>query len=61
MTEDEIKMMKLQESLLQAIRRNPAVGVQVTAESFVAAAELVKNEQADVMEIAGKLFIRNPA
>lgn len=60
MTEDEVALMKLKDSLLQAMRRNRA-GVRVTAESFVAAAELVKHDQAEVVEIAGQLYIREPA
>ncbi|MGX9944898.1 hypothetical protein ACTG4Q_20770 [Bradyrhizobium denitrificans] len=59
MTEDEIALMKLKESLLQAMRRNRH-GVRVTAESFVAAAELVKHDQAEVIEVAGQLHIKEP-
>jgi hypothetical protein len=59
MTEDEIAFMKLKDSLLQAMRRNRH-GVRVTIESFVAAAELVKHNQAEVIEVAGQLFIKEP-
>jgi hypothetical protein len=34
--------------------------VRVTIESFVAAAELVKNDQAERIEVAGQLYIREP-
>jgi hypothetical protein len=46
MADDEIAEMKLKESLLQAMRRNRATGVRVTIKNFVAAAELVKHDQA---------------
>jgi hypothetical protein len=45
MTEDEITEMKV--SLLQAMRRNGGAGVRVTIKNFVAAAELVKHDQAE--------------
>jgi hypothetical protein len=51
---------RLKTSLLQAMRRKPGAGVRVTIESFVAAAELVKHEQAECIEVAGQLFIREP-
>ena len=60
MTEDEIAEIKLMGSLLQAMKRNPGTGVRVTIESFVAAAELVKNEQAECVEVGGQLYIREP-
>ena len=50
MTEDEIAEMKLNESLLQAMRRNRATGVRVTIKNFVAAAELVKRDQAQCFD-----------
>ena len=59
MTDDEIALMKLKNSLLQALRRNRN-GVRVTIESFVAAADPVKSDQAEVVEVAGQLFIRQP-
>jgi len=34
--------------------------VRVTIESLVAAAELVKDDQAECIEVAGQLFIREP-
>jgi hypothetical protein len=60
MTEDEIALDRLKTSLLQAMKRKPGTGVRVTMEGFVAAAELVKHEQAEVYEIAGQLYIREP-
>jgi hypothetical protein len=57
MTEDEIAEMKLA-SLLQAMRRNRGTGVRITIESFVAAAELVKHDQAECYELGGRLYIR---
>ena len=53
MTEDEIAEMKLNESLLQAMRRNRATGVRVTIKNFVAAAELVKHDQAQCFDGLG--------
>jgi hypothetical protein len=58
MTEDQIVLRKLKTSLVQAIRRKPGTGVRVTVESFVAAAELVKDGQAECVEVAGQLYIR---
>jgi hypothetical protein len=60
MTEEEIALDKIKTSLIQAMRRKPGTGVRVTMESFVAAAELVRHEQAEVYEIAGQLYIREP-
>jgi hypothetical protein len=60
MTEEEIAFEKLKGSLIQAMKRKPGTGVRVTMEGFVAAAELVKHEQAEVYEIAGQLYIREP-
>jgi len=60
MTEHEIAFDKLKTSLIQAMRRKPGTGVRVTMEGFVAAAELVKHEQAEVYELGGQLFIREP-
>ena len=61
MNEDEIAFEKLKTSLQQAMRRHPGTGVRVTIESFVAAADLVRNDLAEVIEVAGQLFIRLPA
>jgi hypothetical protein len=58
MTEEEIAEMKLKDSLLQAMKRNPGTGVRVTIDSFVAAAELVKHDQAECYELGGRLYIR---
>ena len=60
MTEDEINFDKLKTSLQQAMRRKPGTGVRITIESLVAAAELVKLDQAECIEVAGQLFIREP-
>jgi hypothetical protein len=60
MTEDEINFDKLKISLQQAMRRKPGVGVRITIESLVAAAELVKHDQAECIEVAGQLWIREP-
>jgi len=60
MTEEEIAFDKLKTSLLQAMKRKPGTGVRVTIESFVAAAELVRHDQAEVYELGGQLFIREP-
>jgi hypothetical protein len=60
MTEDEIAEMKLKNSLLQAMRRKPGTGVRVSMEGFVAAAELVRRDQAEVYELSGQLYIREP-
>jgi hypothetical protein len=60
MTEDEIAEMKLKEALLKAMRRN-RVGVRVTIKNFVAAAELVKHDQAQCFDdLGGRLYIREP-
>lgn len=59
MTEDKIAFEKLKTTLLAAIGRNRH-GVRVTIESFVAAAELVKNDQAMVYEAGGQLYIKEP-
>jgi hypothetical protein len=40
MTENEIAETKLKGVLLQTMKRSPGIGVRVTIESFVAAAEL---------------------
>jgi hypothetical protein len=58
MTEPEIKFEKLKTSLLQAMKRKRGTGVRVTIESFVAAAELVKHDQAECYELGGRLYIR---
>ena len=34
--------------------------MRVTMEGFVAAAELVRHEQAEVYELGGQLYIREP-
>jgi hypothetical protein len=61
MTEDEVAEMKLKESLLQAMRRNGEAGVRVTIKNFVAAAELVKHDQAQCFDdLGGRLYIREP-
>ena len=60
MTDEDIAFARLKASLLQAMRRNPGTGVRVTIESLVAAAELVKDDQAECIEVAGQLFIREP-
>jgi hypothetical protein len=60
MTEDEIAEMKLKISLLEAMRRKRETGVRVTIESFVAAAQLVKQRQAECYELGGQLYIREP-
>jgi len=60
MTDEDIAFARLKASLLQAMRRNPGTGVRVTVESLVAAAELVKDDQAECIEVAGQLFIREP-
>jgi hypothetical protein len=57
---DNIEIKKLKDSLVAAMHRNRAQGVRVTIESFVAAAELVKEDKAEVIEVAGQLFIRIP-
>lgn len=59
MTEEEIAFAKLKNSLLQAMKRNPGTGVRVTIESFVAAADLVRHDQAEVYELGGQLYIRD--
>ena len=51
-TETKIAEMKLKESLLQAMRRNGA-GVRVPIKNFVAAAELVKHDQAQCFDDLG--------
>jgi hypothetical protein len=61
MTEDEIAEMKLKESLLQAMRRNGGQALRVTIKNFVAAAELVKHDQAECFDDGGRLYIREPA
>ena len=53
MTEDEIAEMKLKETLLQAMRRNGGAGVRVTIKNFVAAADLVKHDQAQCFDDLG--------
>jgi hypothetical protein len=59
MTEDEITEMKV--SLLQTMRRNGGAGVRVTSKNFVAAAELVKHDQAHCfVDLGGRLYIREP-
>ena len=60
MTDEDIAFARLKASLLPAMRRNPGTGVRVTIESLVAAAELVKDDQAECIEVAGQLFIREP-
>jgi hypothetical protein len=54
MTEDEIAEMKLKESLLQAMRRNGGQALRVTIKNFVAAAELVKHDQAECFDDFGR-------
>jgi hypothetical protein len=56
MTEDEIA--KLRDSLLQAMRVDPQLGVPVTIENFEAAAELAKLNQAECYHLNGRLYIR---
>ena len=51
---------KLQTSLLQAMRRKPGTGVRITIETLVAAAELVKQDRGECVEVAGQLWIRQP-
>jgi hypothetical protein len=58
--DDKLALKKLETSLIQAMKRKPGTGVRVTIESFVAAAELVKREQAECVEVAGQLYIRQP-
>jgi molybdate-binding protein len=58
MTVDEVAEMKPKESLLRAMRRNRGTGVRVTIESFVAAAELVKHDQAECYRAGRPLYIR---
>jgi hypothetical protein len=60
MTDDDVAISKIRTALLQAMKRNRGTGVRVTIESFVAAAELVKNDQAECIEVAGQLYIREP-
>ncbi len=36
----------------------PGTGVRVTIESFLAAADLVKNDQAECYDMGGRLYIR---
>jgi hypothetical protein len=60
MTEEEIKFDKLKQSLLEAMARKRGTGLRVTVESFLAAAELVRNEQAEVLEIGREIWIREP-
>jgi hypothetical protein len=57
---DDAAMTKLKNTLLQAMRRKPGTGVRVTIGTFLAAAELVKDDQAEVYELGGQLYIREP-
>jgi hypothetical protein len=60
MTEDDAEM-KLKISLIQAMRRNGGAGARVTIKNFVAAAELVKHDQAQCFDdLGGRLYVREP-
>jgi hypothetical protein len=58
MTPEEVALGKLKVSLLEAMKRKRGTGVRVTIATFVAAADLVKNDLAEVYELGGQLYIR---
>ena len=58
MTDNDIEKRKT--ALREALRRKPGTGLRVTIETFLAAAELVKADEAEPLEIGRELWIRTP-
>ncbi|SDK42225.1 hypothetical protein [Bradyrhizobium ottawaense] len=58
MTDSDIEKRKT--ALREALRRKPGTGLRVTIDTLLAAAELVKAEEAEPLEIGREIWIRLP-